>query len=71
MTKQEIYLAAGSNKEIEITPEMIEAGARELDVFVAQDLAEGWINRWEVAEAVYRAMNRAAPSRPPERREIF
>jgi hypothetical protein len=71
MTKQETDTAMSQSEDIEITPEMIDAGARELDVFVAQDLLEGWINRWEVAEAVYRAMNRAAPSRPPERREIF
>jgi cold shock CspA family protein len=71
MAKQETATATSQSEEIEITPEMIEAGAQELDVFVAQDLAEGFITRWEVAEAVYRAMLRVARSKTLGRRDIF
>jgi hypothetical protein len=44
----------------EITEQVIEAGAAELDGFVTTDLAEGWMSRWEIAAAVYRAMRRVA-----------
>jgi hypothetical protein len=57
--------------DIEITPEMIKAGAEELNGFVAQDLADGFITRWEVAEAVHRAMLRVARSKTLKRRDIF
>jgi hypothetical protein len=71
MTKQETATVMSQSEDIEVTPEMIEAGAEELDAFVAQDLAEGFLNRWGVAEAVYRAMRRAALSKKPERRDTF
>jgi hypothetical protein len=55
--------------EIEITPEMIEAGAAILDVDTAQDLMEGWARPREVAEAVYLAMRQLAVATPSVRRE--
>ena len=45
--------------KIEVTPEMVAAGASELEGGVAIDLAEGWIGAGDVAVAVYRAMYQA------------
>ena len=53
--------------EIEITPEMIRAGAKELDAFTAQDLLEGYIHPNKVAESVYRAMIHAAFAKRSDR----
>jgi hypothetical protein len=52
--------AGAPEDKIEMTPEMVEAGAAELDAFVAQDLLEGFINPHKVAVSVYRAMTLAA-----------
>ena len=51
--------------EIEkITPEMIEAGADELDGSVCRDIWDGYLSREIVAERIYRAMHRKRLSRP-------
>lgn len=54
--------------EMELPPEVVEAGADELDAFTAQDLLQGFISRHTVAESVFRAMLRAAYAMPPGRR---
>ena len=46
--------------EIEITAEMIEAGAQELNGDVVDDLRDGTITRWAVVETVFRAMLRVS-----------
>jgi hypothetical protein len=50
-----------SEKEIEITPEMIHAGASVLNE-ISIDLAEGYARAADVAESVFRAMSRARSS---------
>jgi len=59
--EQQLYANAiiERNEEIEITPEMIEAGAEALRGGVSQDLAEGFLTPREVAVSVYRAMTAA------------
>jgi hypothetical protein len=48
-----------AHDEIEITPEMIDAGIAELTGGVAIDLYQGYLSAEEVAASVYRAMFRA------------
>lgn len=45
--------------EIEITPEMIAAGCRELSDEAAIDLYQGYLSSREVVEAIYLAMSLA------------
>ena len=52
-----------TTKEDEITPEMVEAGAAELNLDTVDDLRDGTVTRWSVAEAVFRAMLRARPAK--------
>lgn len=48
---------------IEVTDDMIEAGARLLDLFTAQDLADGSARPAEIAEAIFRTMLLASCSK--------
>lgn len=49
--------------EIEVTEEMIRAGADELDGLTVENLMDGFTTRHAVAESVYRAMLRASPAK--------
>ncbi len=53
----------GRRTEIEITPEMIEAGAMCIDYDAMDDLRDGIVTRWDLAEAVFREMLRVYSSR--------
>ena len=55
--------------EVEVTPEMIEVGAAVLTVDAAQDVVDGYANRWALAEEVCRAMLLARCATPRGRRE--
>jgi hypothetical protein len=59
MPKQKPAAVSQPKEDIEITPEMIEAGAEALRGGVSQDLADGFLTPREVAVSVYRAMSAA------------
>lgn len=52
-----------SAEEIEITPEMIEAGLSALLNFSSVDYVEGWVAPKEIVVAVYQAMLAQAAQR--------
>jgi hypothetical protein len=54
--------------EIEITPEMVAAGAAELAGFVVRDIVDGFASPADVAVAVYRAMMDISRRRGVDRR---
>jgi len=51
--------------DIEITPEMLDAGANVLSELVV-DMADGWVSPREAAEAVYLTMQKACRTRHQE-----
>lgn len=59
MTDKRTKSATGRHTEIEITPEMIEAGMTAVD---GRDFADGLISHDEAVCLVYRAMEAARPS---------
>lgn len=48
--------------DVEVTPEMIEAGQRAFAAYSVADIAEGWVSSAELVTVVYRQMAGTRPS---------